>query len=775
MKNYKVQEGDTPDGLAQTFQFKAWKNIYDHKANEALRAKRGPNEIQPGDVVIIPDAVVELTGGGPNALKASEKLELVPVIFDAHMHIMSANCTPFPVAYFTQLEPVINGIFGGKLNFLLSPASSRKLLNKVGSTWLVSLVQPFLSWSPRSTLRIGQDTIEQNDAVFNVFRASSKTYNLKHLRDCGNSFLGISIVLTMDMDLCHVDGYKGESVYSEYKPPGAKKPVYTYNVRLTGEVNERKDLGTAHPTEWGVFETWEEQVLNTKIACAQHPFRLVPMYHYEPRRYSVWTGQETSFEQASLSPKWSNPFKQLATKDQAGMFAGFKMYSPQGYQPTDPRIPSLAKFFAKCAEGDVPIMTHCTPSGHFTHERKLFIDLDPAAAAKLSQRDRDDNKDAAEKRNKYLDAKERHTKAEKAFDDYCREHGVLMDPFAYQTYSLLAPDMAGPPPPSDPEYWKAYSEYQDARAAFEETGEAYERAARVIRLHEDMPARLARAGGDSAKMAADPPLRLKYFKEKYLHPEAWRPLLEKHPKLRLCLAHFASDACIWWHYLKDEKGPCHDLDDVPYEKNWVQSIVELCTNPSYENFYVDLSYLPLMAPMVPFPSRSEKEAKALKKMEKKDELPLHWQSLAKACKQKGMLTKIMFGTDWYMILASKIGYAKWHKEALEGLALVEKELNLPRKVNLFYQFAVVNPMRFYRLPLIADNLMKGIEKFIESAPLSEEEKEEYFGKTSERMARNHDLLTRLVPVLEQVEKAPGDDKGILYEDQVSFVDVLANS
>ena len=39
----------------------------------------------------------------------------------------------------------------------------------------------------------------------------------------------------------------------------------------------------------------------------------------------------------------------------------------------------------------------------------VIIDLDPAAAAKLSQRDRDDNKDAAEKRNKYLDAKERYT------------------------------------------------------------------------------------------------------------------------------------------------------------------------------------------------------------------------------------------------------------------------------------------------------------------------------------------------------------------------------
>jgi hypothetical protein len=774
MKNYKVQEGDTPDSLAEAFQTKAWKNIYEHKANEDLRSKRGPNEIQPGDIVLIPDAFSELTSGGTNTLLASEKLDLLPVIFDAHMHIMSANCTPFPVAYFTQLEPVLNGVFGGKLNFLLSPASSRKILNKVGSTMLVSLVQPFLSWSPRSTLRIGQDTIEQNDSVFNVFRASSKKYNLQHLRDCGKSFLGISIVLTMDMDLCHLDGYKGEPVYTEHKPPGAKKAVYTYNVRLTGEVNERRDTGAAHPTEWGLFETWDEQVLNTKIACAEHPLRLIPMYHYEPRRFSVWTGQETSFEQASLSPKWKEPFAQLATKSQAGMFAGFKMYTSQGYQPMDPRVPSLAEFFKACADESIPIMTHCTPSGHFTHERRIFIDLDPAAASKLSQRDKDDYAAAREKRNKYLDEKERFTRAEKAFDDYCREHGLPLDPYLYQSTGVLAPELPGPPLPNDPEYWKAYSEYEDSRAAFDEAGEAYERAARSIRLHEDMAARLVRAGGNNQKMEEDPPLRLKYFKEKYLHPEAWRPLLEKHNKLRLCLAHFASDACIWWHYFHGEKDPCMDLDDVSYEKNWVQSIVELCTNESYENFYTDLSYLPLMDPMKPFPRRSESETAALKKMEKKEMLPFHWQGLAKACKQPGMLKKIMFGTDWYMILASKTGYAKWHKEALEGLALVEKELKLPRKVNLFYQFAVVNPMRFYRIPLIAENLVKGIEDFISKAPMTEQEKEEHFGKSKERLARNHDLVKRLVPVLHQVENAPNKkDQGILYEDQVRFVTVGA--
>ncbi|RKH52190.1 amidohydrolase family protein [Corallococcus llansteffanensis] len=762
MKNYTVQDGDTPQALASLFGFNDWKNIYEHKSNEPLRGKRGPNEIQPGDSVTIPDAFIELPVGSSATLLASDKLPLPPVIIDAHMHIMSGNCTPFPVAYYTQLEPRLGGI--------LSPASSRKFLNGVGSTLIVSFFQPFLGWSPRTTLQIGRDTVDQNDSVFSAFRKSDAT---KHLRDGQPSFLGISIVLTMDMDLCHLDGYKGQSVYTKVKVPGTKKSAYTFSTRLTGDVHERPDLSTAHPGEFGIFEQWSAQVLATKTACAEHPLRLIPMYHYEPRRFSQWTGKEQSFQEASLAPGWDRPFSELATKEQAGMFAGFKMYTSQAYQPTDPNVPALAKFFERCAKQGVPIMNHCTPSGHFTHDRKLYIELDKAAAGALSQADKDAYEDARKKREVYLDARERFTEKEKTFKDYCQQHGLPLDPHLYQQYGTLAPDMAVSALPTDPEYWKAYGEYNDALADQDETGERYERAARIVRMHEDMPARLARAGGDTQKMLQDPPLRLKYFKEKHLHPEAWRPLLARHENLKLCLAHFASDRCLWWHYLEDENSQCFDEDDVPYEKNWVTSIIELCAK--YDNFFTDLSYLPLLEPLKPSPERSKKEAQAHKKLEKNDQLPLMWEGLAKVCKQKHMLSKIMFGTDWYMILASKKKYSKWYEETIKGLALVEERLNLPRKINLFYQFAVVNPMRFYGLPAIADNLKKGIEAFVESGVLTEKEKKKHFARTQKRMMRNHPILKNLAAVLEKVENAPGDDKGLLYEDQVRFVNVAPPS
>ncbi|MBJ6761995.1 hypothetical protein JGU66_14565 [Myxococcaceae bacterium JPH2] len=758
MKNYTVQDGDTPHGLASLFGFKDWKSIYEHKANEALRGKRGPNEIQPGDSVTIPDAFIELPSGSSATLLASEKLPLAPVIIDAHMHIMSGNCTPFPVAYYTQIEPRMGGF--------LSPASSRSALNKVGK--IFSFFMPFLGWSPRHTLKIGEDTVDQNDSVPAVFR---KMDTVKELRDSRPSFLGISIVLTMDMDLCQLDGYKGQTVYSEQPVKGSTKKIYTYSTRLTADVNERPDEGAAHPAEWGLFEQWSAQLLATKTACAEHPLRLIPMYHYEPRRYSKWTGQEKSFTEAALAPNWDRPFSELATESQAGMFAGFKMYTSQAYQPIDPHVPSLAKFFARCAQEGVPIMTHCTPSGHFTHDRRLYIELDPAAADTLSQADKDAYQDGRKKRDAYLDAQAVHKEKEKAFKDYCSEKGLALNPYLYQQHSMLAADMGVMLPA---EYWKHYGEYEDARTALEDTGEDYERVARALRNHEEISARYKRAGGDLAKMEQDPPLRLKYFKEKHLHPEAWRPLLEKHPKLKLCLAHFASDTCLWSHYLKDENAKCRDLDDVEYEKNWVTSIVDLCDK--FENFYTDLSYLPLLEPLTPYPARSKQEEKALRKMVKDKKLPLMWQGLAKACKaNKNMLTKIMFGSDWYMILASKKSYSKWYQETIEGLSYVEKELNLPRKVNLFYQFAVVNPMRFYRLPLIADNLKAGIEAFVNEAPLSEEEKEERFSQTSERMTRNYPILKNLAAVLEKVESAAGDDKGKLYLDQVRFVNVVPTS
>ena len=57
--NYIVRSGDTLGKIAARHGFKNYREIYDHPANAAFKAKRpNPNLIFPGDVIVIPDKSV---------------------------------------------------------------------------------------------------------------------------------------------------------------------------------------------------------------------------------------------------------------------------------------------------------------------------------------------------------------------------------------------------------------------------------------------------------------------------------------------------------------------------------------------------------------------------------------------------------------------------------------------------------------------------------------------------------------------------------------------
>jgi hypothetical protein len=70
-----------------------------------------------------------------------------------------------------------------------------------------------------------------------------------------------------------------------------------------------------------------------------------------------------------------------------------------------------------------------------------------------------------------------------------------------------------------------------------------------------------------------------------------------------------------------------------------------------------------------------------------------------------MIDKIMFGTDWYMILSDKLGYRAWYEDTITALGHVQEALGGQYSAHyLFHQFAIINPLRFYRLGKILDRL-----------------------------------------------------------------------
>lgn len=536
-----------------------------------------------------------------------------PVIIDAHMHIQSGNCAPLPPLRAKALGLSLDR---GFVNFMAGvPILSSIAAGDLGDV------------APEPTQVIGERLVSENNGIDFLVGGA------------GGYFVGISVVLTMDMDFCHLDGYDGLHIYQEdergrryyvHREDGlrpfaeCRKKYLDSNEDLPMDVEEKGPQASEGEVEStsnldkylrdlrsNCFETWRQQRRRTELAAAQNPLRLLPLYHYEPRRYITLEDPAT-------------PFKNLV--ESGGLYVGLKMYTSQGYMPKESTERGrrtgevTASFFSRLAADDLPLQTHCTPEGWYTHHRTLFIDV------------------------------------------------------------------------ATPEVRDAYKNPVDGSL------------------------------GDKERML--------YFQEHFVHPEAWRPVMADNPNLRLCLAHWASDKKLWRDSVADFKKPTlspaemrefkkwaiardgsryyrnlHELwpassfasshampsvddKDTIYAKSWIRSIVELCG--AYPNFYTDLSYLPIFQEIEGWDG---------------EDFP-YWRTLAEILREYPyMVDKLMFGTDWYMILMDKLGYRKWYEDTITALGHVQEALGGQYSAHyLFHQFAIINPIRFYRLGKIVDQL-----------------------------------------------------------------------
>lgn len=537
-----------------------------------------------------------------------------PVIIDAHMHIQSGNCAPIAPIRARVFDLPLSRGFGNALVSLRLPFFGHIIAGNLGDM------------APEPTHEIGNRLVSENNGIDFLVQGA------------GAYFLGISVVLTMDMDYMHIDGYDGLHIYQEegerrfyYRRRDGTTPRDQLDKVFPDQDQEDMPLDAEESPETtpamreesrqfdrysrdlrsNCYETWRQQRRRTELAAASNPLRLLPLYHFEPRRYIK--DEDRAF-----------PFTQLV--EAGGLYVGMKMYTSQGYMPDDSTPEKGEKtreitrwFFGRCQDDEVPIQTHCTPVGWYTHQRHYYIDL------------------------------------------------------------------------AAPEVRALYTSPRD--------------------------------------QSLDDRGRLQYFQDHFLHPDAWRPVLGRSPNLRLCLAHWASNELVWrdpvadFHkpcvtrqqlrdfeaWAHEERGsrwwrrlhqlwpasslsgyalPCVDTDHSVYPKSWIRGIIELARD--FKNFYTDLSYLPLF-----------KEYESWEG----EKVP-YWRQLVLILKEfPFMLDKIMFGTDWYMILADKLGYRAWFEGTRDALEKVAQELGGDYSAHyLFHRFAIINPIRFYRLGKIADKL-----------------------------------------------------------------------
>jgi predicted TIM-barrel fold metal-dependent hydrolase len=112
-----------------------------------------------------------------------------------------------------------------------------------------------------------------------------------------------------------------------------------------------------------------------------------------------------------------------------------------------------------------------------------------------------------------------------------------------------------------------------------------------VMTHCSRPASVQYRGEPTERMRIDPMTggRLSLDREQLLtfftDPDAYVPILDAHPTLTICLAHFGG-AGEWEAFLDDP----WDATSATGEKSWLAKIMDMIKSGKYENLYTDISY-----------------------------------------------------------------------------------------------------------------------------------------------------------------------------------------
>ena len=169
-----------------------------------------------------------------------------------------------------------------------------------------------------------------------------------------------------------------------------------------------------------------------------------------------------------------------------------------------------------------------------------------------------------------------------------------------------------------------------------------------------------------------------FFADLYASPSNWENVLNAHPKLKICMAHFGGYD-IWKEckgFDKLDGNPGADKHKKYLFDLWVGSIAKLVQK--FENVYTDLAYFVNPDPgLFGF-----------------DFLDIAKDMVYLLTKYKDLKDRIIMGSDWYMIEQEKFkGVGAYYRKMFFMLQEVSKKVNY----DAWHQFAVVNPLRFLGL------------------------------------------------------------------------------
>jgi hypothetical protein len=508
------------------------------------------------------------------------------ILIDAHTHISNLQSIPNKIQGIRTTETLV---VSGNKTIPKTDVFFSALKDSGGSG--------YLAFAGLKIIQIGKKMVD----TYQKSIACIPSINTRQV-------FSICIVLPLDMEFAHYDGY------------GMK---------------EDEKVPTLHPVV-----KYAGQIKEIIKACKKSPWQLLPLFHYDPRRYREKEGQDEN-EIVEISKKnetqaWNAPFRFIAAADsiqhkEKGMFLGFKMYTPQGYKPLDAKLIHMGEFYAKCVVDQIPIMAHCNPGGNITFDWEKYFE---------------------------------NNKNDKVKEEYETK-------LKYNHFDL---------------------EQKEDR--------------KLIKAR-----------------------RFQYFLNEFMHPRVWMDVLEMEGNcnLKLCLAHFGGVE----DWTGDKEHPYVSVKRVPWiEKvksiqnsnaqdatenakkylktvramklemvleisqiNFTHMIVEMIQSAEYPNLYTDLAFLPVF---------DEKIKEAFKKT---------------LLKYPGLIERILFGTDWLVLLRDYMNYKfiqQYVPETKKYLDTISREISEEApgikekygigkmdggtgEIDLWRQFTDINPKEFFGL------------------------------------------------------------------------------
>ncbi|MBC2695482.1 MAG: amidohydrolase family protein [Desulfobacteraceae bacterium] len=293
---------------------------------------------------------------------------------------------------------------------------STSTIDWLGTTWIGKIFTGRMGVvAQNKTIEIGKMVVGQNQKTFHETMNELKGFAEQ------SKLLTPMITMPMDMEYAHIDGYKGHKIYykvefREYErswrtlklvrnflPPKAEYiidgdeipeslraelkqmrqeegvddnkeysketgPFFFFFERATGDEKKnlkKKELYWLGPKEVDAFSNWNEQEEDIRKASVANPWRLLPMYHYEPRRW--------------LKKGFDELRNKLAKTSKDGIYIGVKLYTNLGYKPDDPELGNLSgdeNLYRFCISNKIPVLCHCTALGFWSHEREFYLDYE---------------------------------------------------------------------------------------------------------------------------------------------------------------------------------------------------------------------------------------------------------------------------------------------------------------------------------------------------------------------------------------------------------------